>query len=289
MSGLEPEEMLANALGTIAIYESQCHACRAGFTGECVAGFDTTVECPEGKVAPADYLTAVVVRDALTATAQKGRRSSKPAAGGESSVTFGRPDVDHGYIHPQAYPYTKDIGDFTDPESTGRKAVKEMYPLEGTGMVCEWANRRVHGLPGGPILGCTGNPATDWHHGPDKNTLNNEKGSWEVGRQENVHLICSECHNLAHATIDKHYPPYDRKLQQDRPWLPAPATEIEWGAIVLELLTAPADIDLLLEQERRRLMAQAKSGKATRGRGSTGQGHAQSVLVEEQPEEHEES
>lgn len=280
MSGLEPDQILANALATIAIYESQCHACRAGFTLECVVGFDSEADCPEGKVAPQDYLTATVVRDALTATAAKGKRGPKGGASGgtEPGVTFGKPDVDSGYIHPDAYPFTKDIGDFTDPESTGRKAVVKMYPLEGTGMVCEWANRRVHGLPGGPILGCTGQAATDWHHGPDKNTLNNEKATWGVGTQENIHLICSACHNLAHAQIDPLYPPYDRKLQQDVPWLPLPG---DWGAIVLELLTQPEDIDALLAQERRRVEAQLRSGKTTRGRGSTGQGHAESVVVEE--------
>jgi len=35
------------------------------------------------------------------------------------------------------------------------------------------------------------------HHGPDKNTLNNEKG--------NVHRICHSCHNRWHTLNDEDY------------------------------------------------------------------------------------
>ena len=62
------------------------------------------------------------------------------------------------------------------------------------------------------MFGCTGRPATNIHHGPDKSTLNNER--------ENISIICTFCHNRWHAANDKFYP-------QPRPvngemWLPVP-------------------------------------------------------------------
>jgi hypothetical protein len=48
-----------------------------------------------------------------------------------------------------------------------------------------------------PVIGCFNNAATDIHHGPDKNTLNNTP--------ENVHRICSDCHNRWHAANNQYY------------------------------------------------------------------------------------
>lgn len=242
----------------VRTYEAMCRWCRAGLTEECVTGFDSDTFCPPDKVTAAEYATATAVLEAIAATAP---RAKSPVSPGDSLVVEVEPDrprYDSGYIHPGAWRFQKNIGEFTDPESTGRKMVKRMYPI-GAGVACEWAGKRVLGLPGGTIIGCINNPATDWHHGPDKNTLNNEKASLGVGASENVHIICSPCHNLAHAQIDDYYPPYDRVLEQDRPWLPMPG---EWGPITLE----PAGDDELLEQQRARMADARRRGRTKTGR-----------------------
>lgn len=86
--------------------------------------------------------------------------------------------------------------DVTDVLSTGRKRAAKAYPLT-EGLVCEWRELRSAGGGVVPIIGCVGGFATDRHHGPDKNTLNNEPG--------NVHRICSTCHNRWHAANDEYY------------------------------------------------------------------------------------
>ena len=153
-----------------------------------------------------------------------------PKRGKKADVIFtGAPELDRGnsgYIHPQAWPSPRDIGTLADAASTGRKRVAEMYPIT-PGQVCDWARQKNCGGGPKPILGCMGNPASDLHHGPDKNTLNNEKGSRGVGVHENVHVICSDCHNLWHSLNDPLYPPYDRQEDQARPWLPV--TDEPWG------------------------------------------------------------
>lgn len=91
---------------------------------------------------------------------------------------------------------TKTPDAITDVQSTGRKRAATLYPFTD-GMLCEWRELKYAGGGVTPIIGCMGNPATDRHHGPDKNTLNNKR--------TNVHLICSPCHNLWHARNDKYY------------------------------------------------------------------------------------
>lgn len=48
-----------------------------------------------------------------------------------------------------------------------------------------------------PIVGCLNGKQQARHHGPDKNTLNNEVG--------NVHRICHTCHNRWHTLNDDDY------------------------------------------------------------------------------------
>lgn len=88
-----------------------------------------------------------------------------------------------------------------DQQSTGRKRAANLYPLDREAP-CEWLGKS--GMGGGtkPINGC---PLADnctqqaRHHGPDKNTLNNEEG--------NVHRIGHLCHNRWHAMNDPDYQP----------------------------------------------------------------------------------
>lgn len=97
----------------------------------------------------------------------------------------------------------KKVSTLKDPHSTGRKEAARLYPLNKEAD-CEWANLEKAGGGKFPIKGCALRPVgvqkqTNRHHGPDKNTMNNEKG--------NVHRICSHCHNLWHAKNDADYDP----------------------------------------------------------------------------------
>lgn len=89
-----------------------------------------------------------------------------------------------------------------DQQSTGRKRAYRQYPLDRNAD-CEWAGSERAGGGQHPIPGCgiRGNTVVGKqqarHHGPDKNTLNNEEG--------NVHRICHSCHNAWHAVNDPDY------------------------------------------------------------------------------------
>lgn len=83
-----------------------------------------------------------------------------------------------------------------DQQSTGRKRAAEMYPLDRDAP-CEWQNHKNCGGGKHPIVGCIDGKQQARHHGPDKNTLNNDYG--------NVHRICHQCHNRWHARNDDGY------------------------------------------------------------------------------------
>jgi len=104
---------------------------------------------------------------------------------------------------------TKSRDKVKDLESTGRKRAAEMYPIK-VGMPCEWSGLKFAGGGVVPIIGCSNGVATNRHHGPDKNTLNNEMG--------NVHRICAHCHNRYHAANDIFYA--GERPAGDSPWLP---------------------------------------------------------------------
>ena len=112
--------------------------------------------------------------------------------------------------------------DITDITSTGRKRAAMMYPIFKN-LKCEWAGLKFAGGGVEPIIGCAGNiiqptkgpDKGDRHHGPDKNVINNAP--------DNVHRICSKCHNRWHAQNNKYYG--DRPAP-DEPYLPLP--EYEW-------------------------------------------------------------
>lgn len=124
----------------------------------------------------------------------------------------------------------KELSEITDITSTGRKRAAMLYPIY-PGMVCEWAGLKYAGGGVEPIEGCDGNLIVDTrklseehlalgyergdrHHGPDKNVLNNAR--------DNVHLICSPCHNRYHAANNRYYA--GERPPADQPWLP----EGEW-------------------------------------------------------------
>jgi hypothetical protein len=132
-------------------------------------------------------------------------------SGTETTLPDGKPRGDSGYVHWSAWPSSKAIGSLKEPLSTGRKRVAVMYPIP-KGKTCEWAGLAAAGGGVNPIVGCIGYPATDLHHGPDKNTLNNMR--------VNVHQICSFCHNAWHGANDSTYPKRDYVEDQAKPWLP---------------------------------------------------------------------
>lgn len=90
----------------------------------------------------------------------------------------------------------KDDSALRDQQSTGRKRAARMYPLNELAP-CDWAMKKNCGGGKFPITGCLANLQQARHHGPDKNTLNNEK--------ENVHRICHTCHNRWHTLNDENY------------------------------------------------------------------------------------
>lgn len=71
-----------------------------------------------------------------------------------------------------------------------------MYPLNRDAD-CEWQGKKNCGGGKYPIFGCLDGKQQARHHGPDKNTLNNDYG--------NVHRICHQCHNRWHARNDEGY------------------------------------------------------------------------------------
>lgn len=91
---------------------------------------------------------------------------------------------------------TKAAEDMADPISTGRKRAAVAKPIE-EGMACEWAGLLRAGGGVEYIIGCNGNLATNIHHGPDKDVLNNV--------DSNLHRICANCHNRWHTLNDKYY------------------------------------------------------------------------------------
>lgn len=90
----------------------------------------------------------------------------------------------------------KDDSALKDQQSTGRKRAAKMFPLNDE-TLCEWAGKKNCGGGRFPITGCAGNLQQARHHGPDKNTLNNDHG--------NVHRICHQCHNRWHTLNDEGY------------------------------------------------------------------------------------
>lgn len=130
----------------------------------------------------------------------------------ESSETFG------AELSIITEPVEKEDKVLKDPVSAGRKRAAVMYPIS-TGQVCEWAWMKNCG--GGPIriIGCTGRPATNVHHGINKSTLANDK--------DNISVICTYCHNRFHSANDKFYK--EPRPADNLEWLPDPELIAKFG------------------------------------------------------------
>lgn len=111
-----------------------------------------------------------------------------------------------------------------DQQSTGRKRAAKLFPLFPE-RSCEWEGNSNCGGGSYPILGCLGGKQEARHHGPHKNTLDNEEG--------NVHRICNYCHNRWHVAND---PSYNINDPDTTPHSPIPFTESERGQVALDML-----------------------------------------------------
>jgi hypothetical protein len=80
--------------------------------------------------------------------------------------------------------------------SAGRKRAAADFEINKEAP-CDWRGRANCGGGFIPIVGCIIGFQTARHHGPDKNTTNNS--------EDNVHLICTPCHNLWHRRNDPKY------------------------------------------------------------------------------------
>ncbi|MFG2268113.1 hypothetical protein [Streptomyces sp. NPDC048720] len=121
--------------------------------------------------------------------------------GGEPSVSASTDSVsdDSDFVDSDdedSHQTYKDDSSLKDQQSTGRKRAARWFPIDKSAL-CEWAGKTNCGGGKHPITGCVGNLQQARHHGPDKNTLNNEKG--------NVHRICHTCHNRWHTLNDHDY------------------------------------------------------------------------------------
>lgn len=92
---------------------------------------------------------------------------------------------------------TKNDINLKDPHSTGRKRAVTLHGHANPEEPCEWQGKANCGGGRFPILGCLSGTQENLHHGPDKNTLNNER--------TNIHKICSQCHNRWHTLNDPDY------------------------------------------------------------------------------------
>lgn len=92
---------------------------------------------------------------------------------------------------------TKNDTQLKDPHSTGRKRAVTLHGHADPTQPCEWQGKANCGGGRFPILGCMSGVQENLHHGPDKNTLNNERS--------NIHKICSQCHNRWHTLNDPDY------------------------------------------------------------------------------------
>jgi hypothetical protein len=214
-----------------------CLPCKTGLHDECedfwvgAAGSQVTDVscCCGGQYDSMKHLVTLILSrpdDTAPAKREKAAPENVPADlglgkwGTAELLPDGKKRGDSGYIHPLAWPSGRDIGTLKEPLSTGRKRVAAMYPIP-KGKTCEWAGRAQAGGGLHPIVGCIGYPATDLHHGPDKNTLNNMRSSEQLEYDaQNVHQICSFCHNAWHAANDADYPERDYLADQASPWLP---------------------------------------------------------------------
>lgn len=203
--------------------DNPCAGCRQGFHNECekswLVEFDD--DCCCGGDVVFDSAGNVKV-DAATA-----------------DVIDGGKEIDSGYLGGNSFAGTKSLSDYSDALSSGRKIAAQVAPIE-VGLRCEWSGLKNAGGGYKSIVGCIGRPASDRHHGPDKNTMNNLLGV-------NLHRICDHCHNTWHALND---PFYGDRPDHTKPFIPKGILGVDW--FEHDPITK-ATTEEVLEAEARRL------------------------------------
>lgn len=115
---------------------------------------------------------------------------------GETAIAETNPPVEEENEGPSRIVNGHNDATLKDQQSTGRKRAAAMYQLDRDAD-CEWKLKKNCGGGPKPITGCIDGKQQARHHGPDKNTLNNDQG--------NVHRICHVCHNRWHTENDEIY------------------------------------------------------------------------------------
>ena len=199
-----------------------CINCRAGFHAECELAWVEDVDCCCGGEVQFDAAGNVRTSDGPT-----------------DNETITTKEIDSGYLGTDSFSGSKSLGDYADPISSGRKRAAQVAPIE-VGSVCEWAGLKRAGGGVIPIVGCVGRPASDRHHGPDKNTMNNHVGV-------NLHRICDHCHNTWHALNDPHY---GERPVHTQPFIPEGELGVDWFEHDAHTKATPEEV---LEAETKRL------------------------------------
>lgn len=173
------------------------------------------------------------------------------AYGGAEPYVSGEPANGKIETYFDGFEGTKDPSQYADPMSSGRKKAARVAPIK-PGMICEWAWLANAGGGVVPIIGCPGRPASDRHHGPDKNTLHNNVGV-------NLHRICDWCHNQWHAKNDPAYGPRptnpDGSVDATKPFIP------EGDYLPHDPVTRASDADVYKEDGLRREEARRHGAK----------------------------
>lgn len=154
---------------------AQCLSCMRGFYNECRGG-----DCSGSEISSEPDTSRLHLIDSPRITERDEEKDDEDAT---KQKRFRR---------------TKPDSALKDQQSTGRKRAARLYPLRREEN-CEWQGQLRKGGGDNPITGCVDGLQQARHHGPDKNTLNNDEG--------NVHRICHACHNRWHAKNDPDYDP----------------------------------------------------------------------------------
>jgi hypothetical protein len=192
-----------------SLLEQVCVSCRQGFHDECDDFWQT-------RLVQAEWIVCCCSKnfDLIDFFDKERRDKAKKEFAGQDYVDKWTDEPIDTYI--PNFGGTKAPQDYVDPLSSGRKKAARVAPIKA-GDVCEWAWLKNAGGGIVPIIGCPGRPASDRHHGPDKNTLHNELST-------NLHRICDWCHNQWHAKNDPHYGPRptnpDGSVDASLPFLP---------------------------------------------------------------------
>ena len=104
----------------VAIWKRLCSRCRAGFTEECYGLYDPESVCPNVLI-PLEVFYAAEQAVVLAGVGVSDEPTAHPKT--KNAPTPSKPRGDSGYIHPDAWPSTSDIGSFKDVTSTGPSRV----------------------------------------------------------------------------------------------------------------------------------------------------------------------